>query len=87
MIFAKNFARNYEKKILLGTSDAWSMSHLSHQPRDQVYYIEDCRISSPPITKFPLSWFPLPWFPLMLLLAYQVAYERVNGGTSHWMSH
>jgi hypothetical protein len=24
-IFAKNFARNYEKKIILGTSDAWSM--------------------------------------------------------------
>ena len=22
-IFAENFARNYEKKILLGTSDAW----------------------------------------------------------------
>ena len=26
MIFAKNFARNYEKKIILGTSDIWSMS-------------------------------------------------------------
>ena len=31
MIFAKNFARNYEKKIILGTSDAWSMSHLSQR--------------------------------------------------------
>ena len=25
MIFAKNFAKNYQKKIILGTSDAWSM--------------------------------------------------------------
>ena len=41
MIFAKNFARNYEKKIILGTSDAWSMSHLSQQPSDPAYYIED----------------------------------------------
>ena len=31
MIFAKNFARNYEK-IILGTSNAWSMSRLSHRP-------------------------------------------------------
>ena len=30
-IFEKNFARNYEKKIL-GTSDAWLMSRLSQQP-------------------------------------------------------
>ena len=45
MIFAKNFARNYEKEIILGTSDTWSMSRLSDQPSNQVYYIEDCRIS------------------------------------------
>ena len=32
MIFAKNFARKYEKIIILGTSDAWSMSHSSQQP-------------------------------------------------------
>ena len=38
--FAKNFARNYEKKIL-GTSDAWSMSRLSHRSSDPVYYIEN----------------------------------------------
>ena len=44
MIFAKNFARNYEKKIILGTSDAWSMSRLSKRPSDPAYYIEDCRI-------------------------------------------
>ena len=46
MIFAKNFARNYEKKIMLGTSDAWSMSRLSHRPSKPVYYIEDCWILS-----------------------------------------
>ena len=44
MIFAKIFARNYEKKIILGTSDTWSMSPLSHQPSNPVYYIEGCRI-------------------------------------------
>ena len=31
---------------MLGTSDAWSMSHLSHPPSKPAYYIEDCRISS-----------------------------------------
>ena len=39
MNFSKNFARNYGKEIILGASDAWSMSNLE-------YYIEDCRISS-----------------------------------------
>ena len=34
------------KKIMLGSSDAWSMSRLSHQPSDPAYYIEDCRISN-----------------------------------------
>ena len=32
--------RNYEK-IILGTSDAWSMSGLAHGPSNPVYYIED----------------------------------------------
>ena len=27
-IFAKNFARKYETKIILGTSDAWLVVHL-----------------------------------------------------------
>ena len=35
--------RNYEKKIL-GTSDTWSTSHLSHRPSEPAYYIVDCRI-------------------------------------------
>ena len=47
MIFVKNFARNYEKKIILGTSDAWCMSHLSQRPC-AVYYVEECRISVDP---------------------------------------
>ena len=29
---------------MLGTSDAWSMSCLSHQPSEPAYYNEDCRI-------------------------------------------
>ena len=34
MIFAKNFARNYEKNVILGISEAWSMSH-SSEPATQ----------------------------------------------------
>jgi hypothetical protein len=42
MIFAKNF----EKKVILGTSDPWSTSHLYQQTREQAYYIVDCQIPS-----------------------------------------
>ena len=41
--FAKKLARNCEK-IILGTSDAWLMSHLSQWPSDPAYYIEHWRI-------------------------------------------
>ena len=50
-LFAKKFARFYEKKIILGTSDTWSTIHLSQQTSEPSYYIldwrifEDCRIS------------------------------------------
>ena len=37
--------RNYIKTIILGTSDAWSMSHLSRRTSKLAYYIVDCRIS------------------------------------------
>ena len=37
--------RNY-KKIMLGTSDAWWMSHLFQQTSEPVYYIVDCWITS-----------------------------------------
>ena len=33
-----------KKRIILGTSDTWSLSHSSQQPSDPAYYIEDCRI-------------------------------------------
>ena len=36
MVFAKNFARNYEKHQTLGQWD--------NHPSDPAYYIEDCRI-------------------------------------------
>ena len=38
------FARKYEKRIILGTSDTWSTSHLSQQTREPAYYILDCWI-------------------------------------------
>ena len=34
-----------KKKIIFGTSDAWSMGRSSHQANDTEYYIKDCRIS------------------------------------------
>ena len=37
MIFAKNYARFFEKKIILGTSDAWLTIHLSHWPGEPAY--------------------------------------------------
>ena len=39
------YVRNYEKKVILETSDAWSTSHLFQQPSEPEYYIVDCRIS------------------------------------------
>ena len=40
MIFAKNFARNCEKKISLGTSNAWSLvgSFVQTNQRPSVIY-------------------------------------------------
>ena len=62
-VVAKNFARLYEKKIL-GTSDAWLTSHLSHRPNKPVYHIVDCRISnhksSKNCTKSP-NWLQYMW--------------------------
>ena len=56
--------RNYEKKIL-GTSDAWLTSHLSHRPSEPAYYIVDCRISCflrrpQKITKMKIKSFECP---------------------------
>ena len=39
-IIAKNFARN-DEKMILGTSDVWSTSHLSQQTSETVYCIVD----------------------------------------------
>ena len=43
----KSFECLYEilKKKILGTSNAWSTSRLSHRPSKPAYYIVDCRIS------------------------------------------
>ena len=42
--------RYYIKKIMLGTSDAWLMSHSSRRTSKPAYYIVDCRISKRPHT-------------------------------------
>ena len=39
--------QGFMKKKILGTSDTWSMSGLSHQLSEPAYYIVDCRISVP----------------------------------------
>ena len=36
------------KKKILGMSDAWSTSPLSHRSSEPAYYIVDCRIYGPP---------------------------------------
>ena len=49
----------WKKKLHFGTSDAWSMNHLPHQPSSPVYYIQDCWISP----KHVLALFVThPWF-------------------------
>ena len=39
-----HFCNFYEKKIRLGTSEAWLMKRLSRRPSKPGYYILDCRI-------------------------------------------
>ena len=43
--FLQRILQEIMKKIILGTSDAWSMSHSSQRPSEPVYYIEDCQSS------------------------------------------
>ena len=43
--FLQTILQEIMKKIILRTSDAWSMRQSSHGPSDLEYYIEDCRIS------------------------------------------
>ena len=42
--FLQRIFQDFMKKIILGTSDTWSMSRLSHWPSDPTYYIVDWRI-------------------------------------------
>ena len=50
--------RNY-KKIMLGTSDAWSTTHMSHRTSEPAYYIVDCQISRLDL------WLKKMWFLLL----------------------
>ena len=43
--FCKEFCKKSWKKIILGTSDAWSTIHLAHRPSDPAYYIVNWLIS------------------------------------------
>ena len=45
----KEFCKKSWKRIILGTSDAWSTSHLSQWTSEPAYYIVDCRISRKPV--------------------------------------
>ena len=44
--FLQRILQEIMKKIILGTSDAWSMRRSSHRPSDPAYYIKDCPISN-----------------------------------------
>jgi hypothetical protein len=43
--FLQRILQEIMKKKILGTSDAWSTSHLSQGTSKPAYYILDCRIS------------------------------------------
>ena len=43
--FLQRVLKEIMKKIMLGTSDACSMSRLSQEPSKPAYYVEDCQIS------------------------------------------
>ena len=42
--FLQNILQEITKKIIIGTSDAWSMRWFSNPPSNPAYYIEDCHI-------------------------------------------
>ena len=42
--FCKEFCKKSWKKIILGSSDAWSTIHLAHRPSEPAYYIIKWRI-------------------------------------------
>ena len=44
--FLQRILQDCMKKIILGTSDTWSTSRLSHRPTEPAYYIVDWRISN-----------------------------------------
>ena len=54
------------KKIILGTTDAWLTTRLSHRPNNPAYYIVNWRI----------SWYPTPPLRLMQL---QNGFDSVIG--------
>ena len=54
--FCKEFCKILWRKIILGTSDAWLTSHLSHRPSEPVYYIVDWLFSSD-CRNFDLNYF------------------------------
>ena len=56
--FCKEFCKKSWKKIILGTSDAWSTIRLSHRPSDPAYYIVNWRISGSAGPAMPCSVAP-----------------------------
>ena len=52
----KDICKKSWKKIILGTSDAQSKSHLSQQSSKPAYYIADCWIKSPVFSYDTMVW-------------------------------
>ena len=59
---------------MLGTSDAWLMSHLSHRPNELAYYIEDYRIFE-------------PWNSITKVTPFETSLVKWNSSSTKKISH
>ena len=68
------------KKIMLGTSDAWSTSHSSQQPSEPEYHIIDCRI-------FRWWWWYYDWWRKSHALRGGSSFEEIDRRLCHRWWH
>ena len=69
------------KKIMLGTSDAWSTRNLSRRTSEPAYYIVDCWIYGQPITTHSLDALHCDWLNIWIsgALVHWCFVKNVNG--------
>ena len=61
---------------MLETSDAWTMSRLSHRPSEPAYYIEDCRISTSPFQLVSLHLLSIQFVLAILLAGFMMMFKK-----------